>query len=61
MSFEVEVLMIAASGIEVSTAPRTPAGTLKVLADGHLHSADPTEDCGLIPLCSRPYFNRMTG
>ena len=56
---KIKLVMLAASGIEQSSAMRAFIAACHVLANGHLLSANAAQHCGLIPFRLRPDLNRM--
>jgi hypothetical protein len=58
---EIITVMIATAGIEMLVAAWTAEVALHVLVDGQFRAAGTTENCFLVPLASRPDFNRMIG
>lgn len=55
------MVVIPASRIEHRATAWALVETLKVLPDGQLHPAYPTQNCRLIPFVPLPDFNRVAG
>ena len=61
LEFEIEMVVVATSGIELPAAIGTRIPTPQVLMDGELCAASAAKDCFLVPFTLRPHLDRMTG
>jgi hypothetical protein len=58
---EIELVMVAAAGIEGRAAGWASVATRHVLLDGHFLSARPTKHGGLSPFRARPHLDGVVG
>jgi len=61
LEFEIEMVVVATSGIELLAAIWTRIPAPHVLMDGELSAAGTAKDCFLGPFTLRPHFDRVTG